>query len=242
MNIHIDVFDGPLDLLYGLIEKNRIDIYDIPIAEITDQYIAFIGTLPDIDMDLTASFIVMAATLLEIKSKLLLPSPAGEAEESDPREQLVRRLLEYKQYKEAAKKLGEAFNELGTMYFRERDGSAFAVPPSKPELSELMRGVDLSGLQDAFVELLRRRERSVDRLHAGYGGVYRDKFTVEEKIVYIKQRLMKENSVEFEALFDERAVRAEIITTFLALLELIKACEIRAAQEGNFRKIIIRFV
>ncbi len=237
LNVHIEVFDGPFDLLYKLIEKNEIDIYDIPIAELADQYILHVNALRSADMESMSSFIVLAATLLEIKSKMLLPGTPSETEE-DPREQLVQKLIEYKKFKQIAEMLNETRENVGSLYFGEGDLEQFAdYKETRNYVEELLTPVTLEALRRALAELLLRKERNVDRVRAGFGSLYKDKYTVEEKTDYIRTILKKAPTVEFNELFDDCAEKSEIVVTFLALLELIKSKEIVVTQNKLFGSI-----
>ncbi|HHL40487.1 MAG TPA: segregation/condensation protein A [Deltaproteobacteria bacterium] len=215
-SVRLDIFEGPLDLLLHLIRKNEVDIYDIPIAEITDQYLEYMEMLKSMNLDLAGEFLVMAATLVHIKSRMLLPAPEkeeGDDEEwgADPREELVRRLLEYRRYKEAASEL-EARLVLGRDVFAR--GAELCAEDFK--LDEPLVDVSLFDLMDALREVLGRAPKtySVDMTV--------DKFKVVDKINYIMDFLSETASAPFAALFPAGASKGEIIVTFLALLELAK--------------------
>lgn len=156
INIRLAAFEGPLDLLYHLIEKNEIDIYDIPIAALTEQYLAYLDAAEDRDMDGMSEFLLMAATLLEIKSKLLLPKPKAEEEEGpDPREELVQRLLEYKRIKDATETLKEREEEAALVYYKEADASVAKLKEQPPqELEDLLQGITMDDLYQAFRQVM----------------------------------------------------------------------------------------
>lgn len=243
INIKTEKFEGPFDLLYHLIEKNEIDIYDIPISTLADQYVNFLKTMPETDMDSMSEFILMAATLLEIKSKMLLPKVACEdsGEDEDPRSELVRRLVEYKKYKEL------------TGFFKEREGLSDIVfyknidrtlPVTeiftKPvDLDEILDGVSLDLLYKAFAEVLNRRELKTDKIRSSFKSVQKDLHTVEEKIEYIQGLLKNYESISFEAIFPNTAYKIEKIVTFLALLELIRLKSVKIYQVDLFGEIKI---
>ena len=161
MQVRLDAFEGPMDLLYHLIEKNEIDIYDIPIASLTEQYLEFLETVEDRDMDGMSEFLVMAATLLEIKSKLLLPRPrnGNDEAEADPREVLVQRLLEYKKIKDAADTLKEKEEEAAQIYYKEADATVAKLKEQEPqELEDILLGISLDDLYQAFRQVMARKD------------------------------------------------------------------------------------
>jgi len=240
ISLKLDTFEGPIELLYHLIEKNEIDIHDIPIAQLADQYIEIIKDFPP-DMESLSSFLVMAATLLEIKSKLLLPPKKKDDEEAlDPREELVRRLLEYKKFREISEILKSKGSELGTAVFKEMDKTVsglFELPPG--EVSEVLDGVSLNSLFDVFIDVLNRKELKVDKIRSSFGSVKRDEFTIEEKINHLKSILKFRKKISFREVFENFSDKGEVIVTFLALLELIKQKEVRIKQTDIFKDIEI---
>lgn len=244
INIRLDAFEGPLDLLYHLIEKNEIDIYDIPIAALTEQYLAYLDAAEDRDMDGMSEFLLMAATLLEIKSKLLLPKPKTEEEEGpDPREELVQRLLEYKKIKDATETLKEREEEAALVFYKEADASVAKLREQPPqELEDLLQGVTLDDLQRAFQQVMARKETKVDHVRSSFRSVQKDLFTVREKMDYIRDLLIlrPHGATAFHSIFRETAGKMEKVVTFLALLELIKQKEVQIEQEENFGEIMIR--
>ncbi len=222
-NIKLDIFEGPLDLLLHLIKKNEVDIYDIPIAVITEQYLEYIDIMKEMNLDFAGEFLVMAATLVHIKSKMLLPvdtaAPEEEEEGFDPREELVRRLLEYQRYKEAAKDLGSR-NLLGRDVFARGAGVDFdglvegagLMSVSVFDLMEALKGVLARAPKGRTIEL------TVER------------FKIADKINFIMERLNAGKSATFTSLFDNDATRGEIVVTFLAILELCKLVLIKVHQ------------
>lgn len=245
INIRLDAFEGPLDLLYHLIEKNEIDIYDIPVAALAEQYLAYLDAAEDRDMDGMSEFLLMAATLLEIKSKLLLPKTKAEAEEEgpDPREELVQKLLEYKQIKEATETLREREEDAAQFFYKEADASVEKLKEREPEeLDEILQGVTLDDLCVAFRRVLERNETKVDRIRSSFRSVQKDIFTISEKMEYIRDLLILRPNGEtaFHRIFRENAGKMEKVVTFLALLELIKQKEVQITQERNFGEILIR--
>lgn len=243
INFKLENFEGPLDLLLHLIEKHKIDIYDIPIAELTDSYLEYLSYLKEINIEGLSEFIVMAATLLEIKSKILLPASADEdVEDEDPRDELVRRLLEYKQYREAALILGDKDRENLYPVYRAPDlklkKEVLKVNDVK-DISDILHGADSDMLYKAFLEVMRYKEVRIDRVRSNFNSVTKDPFTVEEKTEHIKNMLNLKESIDFKELFGKRSSKSEKVTTFLAILELIKSKYIEAVQESVFGNIII---
>lgn len=230
--VKLEVFEGPLDLLLYLIKKEEIDIYDIPIAKITDQYLEYLELMKLLDLNIAGEFLVMAATLIHIKSKMLLPPDQLEGEdkeEEDPRAELVKRLLEYKKFKEAATQLSQM--ESHQKHFFARVGSAAKIeePPSHDEFFE----ASLFDLITAFTKVL--KDIPKDAFHQ----VIKDEFTVSEKIHDILHMLVEKKTMLFTDLFKAAKNKFEIITIFLALLELIKIREVAVMQSAPFSEIEI---
>jgi segregation and condensation protein A len=220
--VKVDVFEGPLDLLLHLIKQNQLDIYDIPIALITEQYLEYIRIMKALDLTIAGEFLVMAATLMYIKSRMLLPTPIEEEEEEgvDPRAELVQRLVEYKRFKEAAVRLSHQAL-LGV--------DVFIRPAQEIEAEEGEIEADLFHLIDALRELLKRQE--VEDFHE----VTLDRVTLRDKMTELYERLQgAQEAVPFSALFTPLATRVELIVTFLALLELIRSGMLRAYQRDVF--------
>ncbi|MCD7855285.1 MAG: segregation/condensation protein A [Clostridiales bacterium] len=238
-------FEGPLDLLLKLIEKHKIDIYNIPIAELTDSYLQYLGLLKEVNADNLSEFILMAATLLEIKSRMLLPVPEDDEEgEGDPREELVRRLLEYKQFKEAAEELDVRQKEGLFPVFKAPDNDvkkeALKGADEEKDISDILNGVTADMLYKAFLDVMKRKEVRVDKIRSSFDSVVKDPFTIEEKTEHIKNVLSVKNEIEFTELFGKRAGKSETVVTFMALLELIKGKYLEAFQDTIFGRIIIR--
>ena len=235
-------FEEPLSLLVHLIEKNNADIYDIPIAEITDQYIAYIREFTDKDMESMSRFIILASTLLEIKSKMLLPFlKTDDDEQVDPREELVRRLVEYKMIKSVVEQFRE-FEEKAAKYtFREQSGQLFELASKETPvvMDEVMNGLKMGDLVRAFSEVMLRKDRKVDKIRASFGAVAKDVYSIEEKSEYILSLLKTAKNVAFMELFAGGSGKTEKIVTFLALLELIKQKKIFIKQKSLEDDIII---
>jgi segregation and condensation protein A len=231
--VSLEVFEGPLDLLLYLIKKSEVDIYHIEIGKITDQYLSYIDQIQQMDLELAGDFLVMAATLVYIKSRTLLPEdqqlPEEEAEEADPRWELIRQLVEYKKFKEAAGELGERADLRSRIYHREA-----VTDKPKPPAPDSLGKVGVFDLVTAFQKVLQRaRERE------GFREVYEDKYTVSQKIDMILDLVEREPRVRFSHLFNDMTSRAEIVVTFLALLELIRLKQLRCEQAEAFGDIDI---
>ena len=234
LHVKLAVYDGPLDLLLDLIKKNEMDIYDIPVAEVTRQYLDYLATMKQLDLEVAGEFIVMAATLIYIKSKMLLPHE-GEIEDEDgldPRAELVRKLLEYQAFKQAAKELGILEDERGMTFTRQiSDYYLSDLDPGDLEFEAL--DANLFDLLSAFQNVLARATR--ERIHE----VFEQIVTIEEKIVEIKSLLAENKRLCFSKIFRAVWSRNELIATFLAVLELVRTRFVRVAQEKEFDEIII---
>jgi segregation and condensation protein A len=227
--VKLEVFEGPLDLLLHLIRENRVDIADIPVAEITEQYLAYLELMKTLNLDVAGEFLVMAATLMHIKSRMLLPAPDEESEEGeDPRLELVRQLQEYQRYKEA----GMALKDLEERRSRVFRGSS--VGPEGPERTDYPLEVSLLELLSALKKLLERvpEEASLE--------IRRERLTIAERISTLLEQLRKANrELHFEELFSESSTVGDVIVTFLALLELMRLRMVRARQAGSGERIMI---
>ena len=224
--IKLDHFEGPLDLLLHLIKKHEVDIMDIPVSLITKQYLDSIEMMKMMNLDVAGEFLLMAATLMHIKSKMLLPPDEveeGEEEDIDPREELVRRLLEYKKYKDAGIQLGD--RDLLNRDLFTRDFSEELIDEHK---EEGYPEVGLFDLLDALSKVL--KSVSTPLSHE----VHMERISVEEKRQLILKRIKEERSIVFQSLFDGDTSKSDIVATFLALLELIKMKAIGAFQGENF--------
>ena len=243
--LKLQVFEGPMDLLMHLIEKNKIDIYDIPIVTVTDQYLAYMRQMEHEDMNVTSEFLVMAATLLDIKSRMLLPKEVTEdgEEEEDPREELVRRLLEYKMYKYMSEELREKNRHAGFSFFRQQDLPEEVrcyAPPLNYE--ELIGDRTAQSLKAVFAEVLKRKKSRVDPIRSGFGKIQREEISVADKELYIRAYLQRHPHADFREMLELEDSKEEIIVTFLVILELMKNQKIRITQEEAFGKILIDLV
>lgn len=231
--VKLEIFEGPLDLLLFLIKRDEIDIYDISLERITRQYLEYLEAFKQLNIDLAGEFVVMAANLIYLKSRSLLPvdqhPPEEDVEEDDPRWELIRQLIEYKKFKEAAAQLHVRELEQERMFTR--DGGAVALLQEAPlRLGE----VGIFQLINAFQNVIKRVEAREDLRE-----IFGEHFTVSEKIDMILQRVADGARIRFSELFGEIASRVEIVVTFLALLELIRLKQIRAIQPDPFGEIEI---
>ena len=231
--VNLPVFEGPLDLLLHLVKKHELDILNIPIAFITEKYVAYIKLLDELNIDVASEYLLMAATLVHIKSRMLLPNPPSEEsdealEESDldPRAELVRRLLEYQKYKLAAEQLGSR-NVLGRDVFPR--GSSEEVASGQPGLE----AVSMFKLLDAFQSVLERTQKTKEHQ------IDFERFSITEKISELVDRLRVEKKLVFHEIFEPDASRAELIITFLAILEMTRLRLTRLSQDGPLAPIYI---
>ena len=228
--VRLDLFEGPLDLLLHLIKKNEVDITNIPIAMITEQYLAYVELMRELNLDVAGEFLVMAATLMLVKSRLLLPSPEPEDEEEpDPRADLVRRLLEYQRYREAAESLRERPLLHRDVFAREPNAEGMSAEGETPQLAR----VTSWELVEAFRAVLRRARP--DPVHE----VESDPVSLQDRVQGLLGSLSVAHSITFDSLFSETATRQYVIVTFLALLELMRLGAVEAVQEASMDTIMI---
>lgn len=232
MEFKLKQFEGPLDLLLHLINKSKIDVEDIFVSDITEQYLEYMDALTEPDMESASEFLSMAALLLEIKSRSLLPKPPAPAEdEEDPQQLLIRRLKEYKEIKENSEQLRHNESLLEGRYYKLPQEMNFV---ERFELSD----ISMDALMEAFQEVLARLERK--RIPDAVREIRRDMFSVKEKISYIKRRLSDKKQLTFYSLFEGDSSREEVIATFLALLELCKRRFLLIRQTGLFSDISLK--
>ena len=234
LEVKLEAFEGPLDLLLHLIEKNKVDIYDIPIVEITEQYLDYVSKMPKDDLDLASEFLVMAATLIDIKSKMLLPK------EIDPRAELVEKLIEYKMYKYASVELRDMQVYAGKSLYKEptipEEVSKYQQPV---DLDQLLEGVDLSKLNEIFQMVLKRQVDKIDPVRSKFGKIEMEEVSLPDKIDYVANTVRKKKKCSFKQLLEKSKSKVEVIVSFLAVLELIKIGEIEVHQEKTFGDIYI---
>lgn len=236
--IKIHNFEGPFDLLFHLIEKNQVDIYDIPINEITDQYMDYLFEMQEMDLEVASEFLVMAATLLHIKSKLLLPSlKQNKEEEVDPREELILKLVEYKKYKQFAEVLKVKEKEWEKVCYRQ---------PEEIDIKKVDEPIELSydELKRVYVELIERNERKFNKNADKMTQILQiEKVSLKSKIREVIRTLMNKVCFKFSDLFSTATKsRLEIVTGFLAILELAKLKKISISQKKQFDEIIVHRV
>lgn len=242
LEVKLQVFEGPLDLLMHLIDKNKIDIYDIPIVTITEQYMDYINAMQRDDMEVTSEFLVMAATLIDIKCKMLLPKEVNEeGEEEDPRAELVEKLLEYKMYKFMADELKDRQQEADMQWFRSRNIPKEVSEYEAPiDFSDLIGDATLSKLNSIFQELLKRQEDKVDPIRSRFGNIEKEEIDMDAKTLYIKAYIREHDRFSFRQLLEKQHSKTEIIVTFLVMLEEMKLGEIEIEQDETFGDIIIK--
>lgn len=237
----LNVFEGPLDLLLHLIEKNKVDIYDIPIVTITEQYLAYVSEMQEQDMDVMSEFLVMAGTLLQIKSKMLLPrEETEEEEEEDPRAELVRRLLEYKMYKYAALELKDMeLDASHNLYKRPTIPKEVEEYREEVDPAELVDGLTLSKLNDIFQSIMRKQVDKIDPIRSKFGTIEKEEINIEERMVQIREEVRGLKGINFRTLLETQPTRMNIIITFMSILELMKVGAITIRQEETFGEIVI---
>ncbi len=242
--VKLEVFEGPLDLLLHLIEKNKIDIYDIPIALITEQYMEYLREMEKQDLDNMSEFLVMAATLLKIKSRMLLPREETEEEEpEDPRQELVERLLEYKMYKFMSLELRDRQMDADKMLFKKS-----TLPPEvanfKEEihLDELLGDLTLSKLNDIFRSVMKKQVDKIDPVRSKFGKIEKEEVNLSVKMRYVQEYGLEHKKFSFRKLLEEQNDKMDLIVTFLCILELMKMGRISIVQEEIFDDILIEYL
>ena len=231
LQLKLNQFEGPLDLLLHLLDKDKIDIKDIFVSDITEQYLKYIENIAEFDMENASEFLTVAAHLLEIKSRSLLPKPAPlEEGEEDPEQALIRRLTEYKMYKEAGEKLHDLEEENLKVYYK------------LPEEINMQQRIELEdmkldALMEAFGEVLKRFENKTVKKQRE---IKRDAYTVKGKMAYIRRRLASKKEISFFDMFEDDGNKSEVVTTFAAMLELWKNAYLKLTQKENFGDILVR--
>jgi len=244
ISFKLEKFEGPLDLLLHLIDKNKVNIYDIPIAEITVQYMEYVNELEGQDLDTLSEFLVMAATLLAIKSKMLLPKEVNEeGEEEDPRAELVERLLEYKMYKLMSHELKDreldAVKALYKPATLPKEVSQYEEPI---DLDKLLDGITLARLQSVFNTIMKRQRDKIDPVRSKFGKIEREPVSIEDKMKEILEYAVEIKTFLFEEFLEAQLSKTEIIVTFLAVLELMKIGKLNLIQENTFAPIKLSYL
>ena len=239
--VKLQVFEGPLDLLLHLIDKNKVDIYDIPIVEITEQYLEFVRNMETKDLNVMSEFLVMAATLLEIKAKMLLPVEVDEeGEEIDPREELVQKLLEYKMYKYMSYELKDRMQDAAKAMYKEPTIPEEVEGYIEPiDLEKLMGDLTLKKLNDIFQSIMKRQNDKVDPIRSKFGKIEKEEVNLEEKIDFVENYAKEHGTFSFKKMLEGQRSKMEIVVVFLAILELMKMGKIVIKQEDIFGDIII---
>ncbi|MFK5675777.1 MULTISPECIES: segregation and condensation protein A [unclassified Ligilactobacillus] len=237
LTLKLEQFEGPLDLLLHLIKKNKVDIYDIPVAKITSQYVAYLHQMKELRLDIAGEYLVMAATLVNIKSRMLLPQQHAQdepEEEEDPRVELVNQLVVHQQFQRAAAELGALVEKRSGEYGRPEaalpaDAHLGQLAPAGSDILTQMQQVMLKMTQRAVNRRLSRQPRQVKR----------ERYTVKHQMTYLRQRLRRCHKVEFMMLFSSTAAPEQYVTTFMALLELMRRQDVVAEQAENYGPIMI---
>ena len=239
--VKLEVFEGPLDLLLHLIDKNKVDIYDIPIVEITNQYMEYIQAMEQSDMNIMSEFLLMAATLLDIKCRMLLPAEVNEeGEEEDPRAELVEQLLQYKLYKYMSYELKDRQMDGALLMFKEPTIPDEVKEYEAPvDLDALLDGVTLAKLNDIFKEIMKRQVDKIDPVRSTFGKIEKEEITVEDKMEYLNKYITSHKKFSFRDLLTKQKSKTQLVVTFLAILEMMKMGTIWVEQENTFDDIII---
>lgn len=232
LEVELPVFDGPLDLLLSLIEKNKINIFDIPIAEITDQYLAYVRKMQEEDLGVMSEFMVMAAELISIKCRMLLPKEKDEeGEEKDPREELVQQLLEYKTFKYISGELRDRMDASGNVFKEETIPREVKGYRPKVDPKDLIGDLTLQKLHAIFNSVLKRQEDKIDPVRSGFGTIEREEVSLPEKLESVAEYAKRHDRFLFRDLLSSQSSKMQIVVTFLAVLELMKYGVIEAYQK-----------
>ncbi|MGE5627872.1 MAG: segregation/condensation protein A [Solirubrobacterales bacterium] len=241
LNIKLENFEGPFDLLLHLIKKNKMDIYNIKIHEITGQYLEYIKAMEEMDLEVTSEFILIAATLIEIKSKLLLPKQkdeTAEGNEGNPEEELINKLAKYKKFKLASGWLMERLEDTGAFYSKKPE----IIEPvhKEPNPEDFLAKVSMLDLYNIYCSVIENYNGKQNKTNAIVREIPIDKFKIENKMEYIIQSLKNKKQQTFSSFIKECSYKIEAIVVFLALLELIKLKRVKAYQDGSFMDIYIQ--
>ena len=239
--VKLEVFEGPLDLLLHLIDKNKVDIYDIPIVEITEQYLDYIRQMESQDMNIMSEFLVMAATLLDIKCRMLLPKEVNEeGEEEDPRAELVQKLLEYKMYKYMSQELKDRQVDAAKNMYRVQNLPKEVENYRQPvDYDQLFQDMTLHKLHEIFKSMIRRQEDKIDPIRSNYGNIEKEEIDMDAKTLHIEKYIREHKVFSFRKLLEKQASKMELVVTFLILLEMMKTGAICVTQDNIFGDIMI---
>lgn len=239
--VKIENFEGPLDLLLHLIDVNKFNIFDIPIVEITEQYLEYVRNMDTKDLNVTSEFLVMAATLLEIKAKMLLPAEVDEeGEEIDPREELVQKLLEYKMYKYMSYELQDRMQDAGKAMYKQptipEEVEGYIEPV---DLEKLLGNLTLKRLNEIFQSVMKRQNEKVDPIRSKFGKIEKEEVSLEDKLDFVESYAKEHGTFSFRKLLEGQKSKMQVVVTFLAILELMKTGKILISQETTFGEIRI---
>jgi len=239
--VKIENFEGPLDLLLHLIDVNKFNIFDIPIVEITEQYLEFVRNMETKDLNVMSEFLVMAATLLEIKAKMLLPVEIDEdGEEIDPREELVQKLLEYKMYKYMSYELKDRMQDAAKAMYKSptipEEVEGYIEPV---DMEKLIGDLTLKKLNDIFQSVMKRQNDKVDPIRSKFGKIEKEEVSLEEKLDFVESYAKEHGTFSFRKMLEGQRSKMEIVVIFLAILELMKVGKIVIRQENVFDDIVI---
>ena len=242
--VKLEAFEGPLDLLLHLIDKNKVNIYDIPIVVITEQYLDYIKQMQTKNLEIMSEFLVMAATLVNIKSKMLLPAPETEEEESvDPRQELVERLLEYKMYKYISEELKDKQMDASRALFKTPSiPREIADYREDVNVEELLSDLTLARLHDIFKSIVKKQVDKIDPIRSKFGKIEKEDVNLAAKFAQVQEYGLKYRKFSFRNLLEAQMSKMEVIVTFLSILELIKIGRIQIEQECLFEDIIITYL
>lgn len=241
ISVKLQQFEGPLDLLLHLIDKNKVDIFDIPIVEITNQYMEYLHAMETEDMSVMSEFLVMAATLLDIKARMLLPKEVNEeGEEEDPRQELVERLLEYKMYKYMSYELRDRQMDAEHMLYREQSLPKEVLQYKPPiNLDDILGDLDLEKLNAIFQDVMKRSEDRMDPVRSKFGQVEKEEVDLDQTIAYVEKYISRHHKCNFRSLLNKQKSKMRVVITFLTILEMMKIGKIEVEQDEIFGDILI---
>lgn len=239
--VKLEVFEGPLDLLLHLIDKNKIDIYDIPIVEITNQYMEYIRNMEKEDLDVMSEFLLMAATLLDIKCRMLLPKEVNEdGEEEDPRAELVEQLIQYKLYKYMAYELKDRQLDSDLVLYKSATIPGEVMEYAEPvDLDLLLGDLTLNRLNQIFKDVMKRQDDKIDPVRSKFGTIEKEEVPLPTKMSYVEDYAKSHKRFSFRHLLEAQKSKMHVVVTFLAVLELMKIGAIRVEQEETCGDIMI---
>lgn len=242
--VKIENFEGPLDLLLHLIDVNKFNIFDIPIVEITEQYLEYVRNMDKKDLNVTSEFLVMAATLLEIKAKMLLPVEVDEeGEEIDPREELVQKLLEYKMYKYMSYELQDRMQDAEKAMYKQptipEEVEGYIEPV---DIEKLLGNLTLKKLNEIFQSVMKRQNEKLDPIRSKFGKIEKEEVSLEDKLDFVESYAKEHQTFSFRKLLEGQKSKMQVVVTFLAILELMKTGKILIHQETTFGEIMITSV